>query len=97
MWKSPSAVVATVSNSELVTFQKPGASDVTAVCSGRMGAVTVSVNPPPWDRTGNGDTVFDMPTYVSRVQVNGDRGARISDFIVRIGGPTVVNELASRS
>lgn len=42
---------------------------------------------------GIGDTVFDMPTYVSRVRITGTYTSFSSNFIVRIGGRLIVNEL----
>jgi len=38
-------------------------------------------------------TVFELPTSVSRVKVTGARSGYSSDFIVKIGGSLVVNEL----
>ncbi len=96
-WKSSSTAVASVSSSGLVTFHKPGSSDVTAVYSGKLGGVTINVNPALWSRAGAGDTVFDMPTYIARVRITADYGGSSSNFIVRIGGRLVVNELVGRS
>ena len=41
---------------------------------------------PFWTATGVGDSVFDMPTYVQRVRVQGTPGSSCQNFIVRIGG-----------
>jgi hypothetical protein len=46
-----------------------------------------------WSNTGRGNTVFDMPTYIRRVRITADYGDRGSNFIVKIGGRLVVNEL----
>ena len=46
-----------------------------------------------WSRSGSGDNVFDMPTYVKRVRITGRYTGFTSNFIVRIGGSLVVNEL----
>jgi uncharacterized protein YegP (UPF0339 family) len=46
-----------------------------------------------WSKTGVGNTVFDMPTWVTRVHVIGDYGGNSSNFIIRVGGRLIVNEL----
>lgn len=48
---------------------------------------------PFFTRTGAGNTVFDMPTNVRRVRIRGRYTQNSSNFIVRIGGRLVVNEL----
>jgi len=52
---------------------------------------------PLWTKTGVGDTVFDMPTTISRVKITGDYTSHSSNFIVHIGGHYVVNELLGTS
>lgn len=48
----------------------------------------------PWTRAGFGNAVFDMPTYFARVRIRGVwNGSSTSNFIVRIGGRGVVNEI----
>lgn len=47
----------------------------------------------PWTMSGRGNTVFDMPTYVSRVRIRGQYAGFSSNFIVRVGGRLTVNEL----
>jgi hypothetical protein len=44
-------------------------------------------------RSGTGDFVFDMPADVSRVRIIGTYTGNSSNFIVRIGGRLIVNEL----
>jgi hypothetical protein len=46
-----------------------------------------------WSRTGAGDTVFDMPNYFPRVRVIGIYNGFSSNFIVRLSGRLLVNEL----
>jgi len=46
-----------------------------------------------WSRSGQGDMVFDMPTYVKRVRITATYTGYSSNFIVHIGGNYVVNEL----
>lgn len=48
---------------------------------------------PFWRASGVGDTVFDMPTSVRRVRIKGYYPSRSSNFVVRIAGRLVVNEL----
>jgi hypothetical protein len=48
---------------------------------------------PFWTARGSGNTVFDMPTNVSRVRIVGTLTGGLSNFIVRIGGRLVVNEI----
>jgi hypothetical protein len=58
---------------------------------------TIHVDPPLWLRGGTGDTVFDMPTYITRVRIVADYPGSSSNFIVYIGGRLIVNELVGRS
>jgi Abnormal spindle-like microcephaly-assoc'd, ASPM-SPD-2-Hydin len=44
-------------------------------------------------RSGSGDTVFDMPLDVSRIHIVGTYPGFSSNFIVKIGGRLIVNEL----
>lgn len=48
---------------------------------------------PLFTRSGTGDNVFDMPTSVTRVRITGRYTANSSNFIVRIAGRLIVNEL----
>ncbi len=51
-----------------------------------------------WTRSGQGNTVFDMPTYIRRVHIRGVwNGRDTSNFIVRIAGRVVVNEILRSS
>ena len=52
---------------------------------------------PFWARAGSGNTVFDMPTHVRRVRITGRYDSSGSNFIIRIGGRLVVNEILGRS
>jgi Carboxypeptidase regulatory-like domain len=47
----------------------------------------------PWSQKGVGNTVFDMPTYITRVHVIGDYGGYSSNFVIYVGGRLIVNEL----
>lgn len=48
---------------------------------------------PDFFRSGVGDTVFDMPLDVVRVRIIGTYTSHSSNFVVRIGGRLIVNEL----
>lgn len=51
---------------------------------------------PFFRRTGSGDTVFDLPTSVSRVRIVADYPGNSSNFVVYIAGRLIVNELIGR-
>jgi hypothetical protein len=53
----------------------------------------VPVPRPTFTKAGVGDSVFDMPTDVARVRIIGIYNGFSSNFIVRIGGRLIVNEL----
>jgi hypothetical protein len=46
----------------------------------------------PWSKAGIGSAVFDMPTYVKRVQVIGTSTGVRSDFRVAAGGCSILDE-----
>lgn len=48
---------------------------------------------PTFTKSGTGDTVFDLPTYVARVRITGAYAGSSSNFIVYISGRLIVNEL----
>jgi hypothetical protein len=53
---------------------------------------------PPFSRSGVGNTVFDMPPGVTRLLIRGRwTGRDTSNFIVSVGGRTVVNEILRTS
>lgn len=47
----------------------------------------------PWTRSGVGNTVWDMPTYFARVHIVGMTTSRCENFVARIGGRLVINEI----
>lgn len=50
--------------------------------------------PPLFTLSGSGNTVFDMPTHVTRIQIRGVwSGIGFSTFVVRIGGRLIVAEV----
>jgi hypothetical protein len=52
-----------------------------------------TLRPPTFTRSGVGDTVFDMPTYVSRIRIQAQYAGFSENFIVHVGGRHIVNEL----
>lgn len=54
---------------------------------------TTTVPPPIFVRSGRGANVFDMPTYVRRIRIEATYGGRCENFVVRIAGRLVVNEI----
>jgi hypothetical protein len=49
---------------------------------------------PLWTASGQGNTVFDMPAFVQRVQVRGVwNGSGTSNFIVHLRGGGLINEI----
>lgn len=50
-------------------------------------------NAPIFTASGSGNTVFDMPTTVTRIHITGTYTGFTSNFIVNIGGHLVVNDL----
>jgi hypothetical protein len=50
-------------------------------------------NAPLFTRSGSGANVFDMPTSVRRVRIFGDYGGSCENFVVKIAGRLVVNEI----
>jgi hypothetical protein len=48
---------------------------------------------PDFSRSGVGDTVFDMPLDVARIRVVGTYNGSSQNFIMRIGGRLIVNEI----
>lgn len=47
----------------------------------------------PFRRSGTGNTVFDMPTGVTRLHITGTLPGGCSNFVVWVGGRLVVNEI----
>lgn len=58
--------------------------------------VVFTIGPPPpmlWSVSGSGNTVFDMPRTVSRVLVVGIFSGFCQNFVVRVAGRLLVNEI----
>jgi outer membrane lipoprotein SlyB len=91
--------IAGVAGTLTLSFAKPGymltTRTVTVNGDTRFDTAIAPV-PPPFSRSGVGNTVFDMPTSVSRVRITGFYESCSSNFIIRIGGRLVVNELLGR-
>ena len=50
-----------------------------------------------FSKTGTGDTVFDLPSSVTRIQIQATYNGNSSNFIVHIAGNLIVNELLGSS
>lgn len=74
-----------------------GSSSPTPVSVATTTTTTTLPPRPLFTATGSGDNVFDMPTAVSRVKITGDYPSRSTNFIVKIGGRLIVNELLGTS
>jgi Carboxypeptidase regulatory-like domain len=62
--------------------------------SGGDQTLNVQLDPVPlFSRGGSGNTVFDMPTSVSRIRVIADFGGYCQNFVVFIGGRLIANEI----
>lgn len=58
----------------------------------------VQLSPLPlFNASGVGNSVFDVPTYVSRIRVRGTYTGYVSNFIIYIGGHLVVNDIVGTS
>ena len=66
---------------------------ITTTTVATTSSTTTTTVRPIWSKTGQGDNVFDMPTYVSRVRIIGTYTGSSSNFIVKVGGKLLVNEL----
>jgi len=70
----------------VVGDQTAGGAAINVSCTG--------VNPNPiFVRSGVGNTVFDLPTYVGRIHIVGTYIGTSSNFIVHIAGDHIVNDL----
>jgi hypothetical protein len=95
VWGSDNMSVATVIQSGLVTGVGVGDATIFFDQTGNgRGTKKLRVIPKAvWTVSGQGDMVFDMPTYVSRVRIIGTYTGYSSNFIVHVGGQYLVNEL----
>jgi len=92
-WSSDTPAQATVDQSGVARGVTPGnANIIFNNTAGGQGHKLLTVRA-LWSAAGSGDTVFDMPTYVSRVKITGTYNRYSSNFIVYIAGHLVVNEL----
>lgn len=67
-----------------------------ATSGGNTTAVSGRGQGPPFKKTGTGATVFDIPTSISRVHIAADYGGSCENFVVKVAGRLVVNEILGR-
>ena len=90
-WSCGNTVVATVDSSGLVRGKQSGGVDIVFDnAAGGRGLKTLTVRD-VWKRSGVGATVFDMPTYVSRVKIMGTYTGGGENFVVWVGNDLLVN------
>lgn len=51
---------------------------------------------PPFKKTGTGATVFDIPSNVARIHIVGDYGGSCENFVIKVAGRLIVNEILGR-
>lgn len=62
--------------------------------SGATQPLTITIQTPQvWTRSRTGDTVLNMPRCIERVRINASFGGRCQNFVVRIDGDLIVNEI----
>lgn len=93
-WGSHNTNVATVNQSGLVTGISSGTATIYIDTTewNLRGTKLLTVRK-IWSKSGVGDNVFAMPTYVSRVRVVATYTGYAQNFIVYVGGWLFVNEL----
>jgi Big-like domain-containing protein len=91
-WTSSNPNVASVNGSGAIAVLNAGDTDVLATYQGRSAGQTIRV-PEPWSQSGQGDTVFQMPTFVRQVRIIGTYGGRCQNFVAKIAGRIAVNEI----
>ena len=57
------------------------------------GTGTGNAIPGLFTKSGTGDTVFELPANVTRIRIQGTYTANSSNFIVKIAGSNIVNEI----
>jgi hypothetical protein len=99
-WQSDNVAVLTVDTTGMMTARGSGASTVTTTCQGvfARGLATLNLLPDVlFSVSGSGNTVFDLPTYITRIRIVGTYTGNSSNFIVTIAGRLVVNEIIGTS
>jgi hypothetical protein len=98
----------TTDNSGVYQFENVTAGNANVAASANefsraVAGVTISrgttldfvLEPPPWGARGTGSDVFDMPPWVTRVRITGERDGTgaCENFIVRVANRSVVNAI----
>lgn len=93
-WASDNTFVLTISNGGLITARNSGQSTITTMCQGVQGRGLVTLNLIPaqlFTRSGTGDQVFSLPSYVSRVRIQASTPSRCQNFAVEVANRLLVN------
>ncbi len=90
---TPTTATSCSGNLTVTADQTSGVTSIPIVASGTLDGI------PIFTKSGFGNTVFDLPTYVARVHVTGrfvDTGGN-SNFIVDLNGKGLINEILRNS
>jgi Bacterial Ig-like domain (group 2) len=100
-WQTDNPAVATVNSAGVITALATGTATATTTCQGVFGRGLITLNLLPdelWLRSGSGNTVFNLPNYVTRVHIQGRWQQRdTSNFIVHVNGLSLINEILRTS
>ena len=68
-------------------------------CGGGDDSAPLSATPSAtlFSKSGTGDTVFDIPKSVSKIKIKASYDGNSANFMVKIGGDSIVNELLGTS
>jgi len=92
-WGSDNPSVAKIDQSGLVTGVAAGTATIYFDATGDGRATKLMTVRDIWKNSGIGATVFDMPTYVSRVRIRGEYTGTGQNFVVWVGNDLLVNEI----
>ncbi len=84
---TPTTVGSCDGNITVTADQTSGNTSIPIRASGTLDGV------PLFSRGGVGNTVFDIPTYITRLRITADFGGFSSNFIAHVNGRTIANEL----
>lgn len=82
---APTAVANCSGNLTVAGNQTSGSNTIAVNAAGTLDGVAI------FTKSGSGDTVFDLPTYITRVRIDANYGGFCQNFAVRIAGSLRVN------